>query len=64
MLDREFYIKFGFIYGAVNIIYLAISYIMGIEVMMGVYNSILSLLVGLGLMIFMGIQVRNAKGDI
>jgi hypothetical protein len=62
MLDKEFYIKNGLIYGVVNIIYLMITYVMGIEVMVSYYNMGLSLLVGLGLMVYMGIQVRTGLG--
>jgi hypothetical protein len=62
MLDKDFYIKNGLIYGVVNIIYLMITYIMGIDVMMSFWNIALSLTVGLGLMVYMGIQVRNSLG--
>ena len=62
MQDREFYIKNGLIYGSVNIIYLMITYVMGVDAMMSYYNVIISLVVSLGLMIFMGTQVRSARG--
>jgi hypothetical protein len=62
MLEKDFYIKNGLIYGLVNIIYLMITYVMGIDAMMSYYNVGISLLVGLGLMTYMGTQVRVANG--
>ncbi|MGB0805118.1 MAG: DUF4199 domain-containing protein [Salibacteraceae bacterium] len=62
MQDSQFYIKNGLIYGTVNIIYLMITYVMGVDTMMSYYNVGLSLLVSLGLMVFMGTQVRGAMG--
>ena len=62
MIDKQFYIKNGLIYATVNIIYLMVTYVMGIDTMMSYYNVALSLLVGLGLMIYMGTQVRSALG--
>lgn len=62
MQDSQFYIKNGLIYGFVNIIYLMITYVMGVDAMMSYFNVAISLAISLGLMIFMGVQVRNALG--
>ena len=62
MLDKEFYIKNGLIYGTVNIVYLMITYVMGMETMMSYYNVGFSFLIGLTLMVFMGTQVRKELG--
>lgn len=62
MQDSQFYIKNGLLYGTVNIIYLMITYVMGVDAMMSYFNVAISMAVGLGLMVFMGIQVRNARG--
>jgi len=62
MLNKEFYIKNGLIYGTVNIVYLMITYVLGMDAMMSYYNVGISILVGLGIMIFMGTQVRNEMG--
>jgi hypothetical protein len=39
-----------------------VTYIMGVDAMMSYFNVAISLAVGLGLMVFMGIQVRSALG--
>ncbi len=62
MLDKEFYIKNGLIYGVVNIIYMMVTYIMGIETMISFWNIGFSLVFSLAIMIFMGTQVRKARG--
>ena len=62
MLNKEFYFKNGLIYGSINIIYLMITYVMGLDVMISYYNIGLSFIVGLGLMVFMGTQVRKELG--
>lgn len=62
MLDKDFYIKNGLLYGVVNIIYLMVTYIMGIDVMMSFWNVGLSMIVGLGMMVFIGTQVRKGLG--
>lgn len=62
MLNKDFYIKNGFIYGLVNIIYLMITYVMGMDTMMSYANMGVSMLVGLGLMVYMGTQVRKEMG--
>ncbi len=62
MLDKQFYLKNGLIYGGINAVYLLITYVMGVDTMMSYYNMGFSLLLGLGLMIFMGTQVRKALG--
>tara|TARA_R110002050_G_scaffold109799_5_gene221553 strand:+ start:309 stop:866 length:558 start_codon:yes stop_codon:yes gene_type:complete len=62
MLDKEFYIKNGLIYGVVNMVYLMITYVMGVDTMISYWNSGASILIGLGMMVYMGIQVRNANG--
>lgn len=62
MLDKEFYIKNGLIYGVVNMVYLMITYVLGVDVMISYWNSGASILIGLGMMVYMGIQVRNAQG--
>ena len=62
MLNKEFYIKNGLIYGTVNIIYLMITYVMGMDAMMSYYNVGVSLIVGVGLMVYMGTQVRSELG--
>lgn len=62
MLDKEFYIKNGLIYGVISIVYLMITYIMGIDAMISYWNMGISLVVGLGLMVYMGLQSREQAG--
>ncbi|UTW66872.1 DUF4199 domain-containing protein [bacterium SCSIO 12643] len=62
MLDKEFYIKNGLIYGVVNIVYMMVTYVMGIETMISFWNIGFSLVFSLAIMIFMGTQVRKARG--
>lgn len=62
MLDKQFYLKNGLIYGGVNSLYLLITYVMGVDTMISYYNMGFSLVLGLALMFFMSIQVRKELG--
>lgn len=62
MLDKNFYIKNGLIYGAINSVYLLITYVMGMETMTGYANLGFSMLLGVGLMFYFGLQIRKEKG--
>lgn len=62
MLDKNFYIKNGLIYGSINVIYLLITYVMGIDTMTSYANMGISMLIGLSLMVYFGTQVRKAHG--
>ena len=59
---KEFYIKNGLIYGSINVIYLMITYVMGVDTMTSYGNIGLSMLLGLTLMVYFGMQVRKEKG--
>lgn len=62
MLEKEFYIKNGLIYGVVSIVYLMVTYILGVETMVSYWNVGASLVVGLALMIYMGNAARKQNG--
>lgn len=62
MLDKEFYIKNGLIYGAITIAYLMISYSIGLDFMVGMFNTILGFVFPIGILVFIGFQVRKEFG--
>ena len=62
MMDKEFYIKHGLIYGVVTITYLMITYIMGIGAMVSGWNSAIQFAMAIGLFVFIGIEARKLSG--
>lgn len=62
MLDKEFYIKNGLIYGAITIAYLMISYAMGIDFMVGMINTVIGFIIPIGILVYIGLEVRKASG--
>ena len=62
MINKDFYLKYGLIYGVVAIIYLMITYIMGVKAMVSMYNSIGQFIIFFGLFVYIGFEARKAMG--
>ena len=62
MLDKVFYLKNGLIYGLLSIVYLMITYIMGIEIMTSIWNTVVQIIVFFGLFVYIGLEARKAFG--
>ncbi len=62
MLDKDFYIKNGLIYGIASIVYLMVTYLMGISAMTSMWNSLIQFLVFLGLFVYIGLEARKIFG--
>lgn len=62
MLDKEFFIKNGFIYGVISIVYLMITYVMGVGAMASLWNTVIQIVVLLGVFIYIGLEARKAFG--
>jgi len=62
MIDKEFYIKHGLMYGVISIVYLMITYLLGIDAMVSSWNSVLQIVLFLGLFIFIGLEARKLTG--
>ena len=62
MINKDFYIKHGLIYGFISIVYLMITYIMGIKAMTSGWNSLIQLIVFIGLFVFIGLEARKQHG--
>lgn len=62
MINKDFYIKNGLIYGFISIIYLMITYLMGVKAMTSGWNSLIQIIVFMGLFVFIGLQARKELG--
>lgn len=62
MINKDFYLKYGLIYGVLAITYLMITYVMGVETMAGTWNGITQMVIFFGVLVFIGLQARKANG--
>ena len=62
MIDKEFYLKHGLLYGVISIVYLMVTYYLGIEAMASGWNSIAQLVMFFGLFYYFGVEARKLSG--
>ena len=62
MINKDFYIKHGLIYGVISIVYLMITYLLGVKAMTSGWNSAIQLVVFIGLFVFIGLEARKING--
>ena len=61
-LTKDFYIKFGLLFGIVGIVYSLISYLAGIGFMSSGWNSFLNFAILFGMMYYIGVIARRFLG--
>lgn len=62
MGNKDFYMKYGLIYGVTSILWTLISYLLGVNFMVSVIGIVLSFAITFGLMFFIGLESRKAYG--
>ncbi len=59
---KDFVLKNGLVLGAIQVVMLFVSYLMGIDFMMQTWWGVLQLLVSLGLVVYFAIEFRKLQG--
>lgn len=62
MLNKDFYIKYALIYAVVSIVYLMVIYLVGMDAMVSFWNMGVSIVLGIGLLVFVGLEARKLLG--
>jgi hypothetical protein len=62
MHNKDFFMKYGLIYGLVTICWLLISYLIGVNFMVSIPGVLLSFTVGFGILLYIGFESRKFYG--